>query len=1256
MFVGIVCRPAAPCLPSPGPSRPACLLTDPPALSLPCLFLQDQALPGGSSTSSSSATADVAGSKQQPEQPREASAAPAAPASRSAFAAHAGSVPPEFGTSAGSDAGSFMRQPRGVEAMMGGGSGQRRTLSGALTSPSGLSEHGSCLLVERTASSSSAHRALLGGAPSPDSASAATATALLELPEEHGDGERRSTDQPAPPAAPPPAGELAPTGDEQRQQGGGGSSAGAAATAAAARRPPGIARPTVLIPSPPAPTYVVQPMASPTSGLVHAYVGATIPIDELDLDAIDDIPSVDACGLSTSSSPTISGVAAGGRSTPGHLRGSRDFDLRRMAVVNSMLSPSMQTAAHISAASPSMAGGDPISISAEGAIPQLPGPAMMFTGATRGRALPGSNTSLVSAVSQGTEQQQQQQGGMEPAETLQLLHALRLSRGNTPSPAANGSSPAQPRSAMAATATPRTATACSSRASSAMGSPVPPPSNGPAAALLAGSVVASPRTPHSPLSAILSPRPNSARVLSAQQTPLPGPLFGSGFGVLPAAGASPGTSPGTSSAAAPSSTASSCCTGSGVGTSAGQPPAGAGAGRASLLGSSGGATAGSRRFASPSPTTAAGDAQQQQQQGEGVAQQAPTQMQQLLRQQLMQHDTRLGPHGGSPLSPSHHQQLPPRGDTLLSPSCPTPLVPPALTSAGSHNRQLADAAAAGAVPAPGTAAAGRTAGGVGHLSIHEWLDHQSWRLPYEVPQGLRDAADVRDAAAAAAAQQQHAYSRMGPGRGPGSRGSSQRNSITNLDSPGALLLLHSPSAGQFPAAAAQGHLSAVPPPALHFHHHQQQQQPGHPQQPAEVLLHRQLAAVQAAQAAAAAVHEHSGSDGVQADATHSRSLPGCTGRSVSWDGQSGGGAAAGVCCEELSIGVSGPLSDVQAPALPADGSLRHPPARTWQQQLSQLQRAGQQQQQQQSGPQASSDVVQRAGLSPVGQYPWPLGGTQRQLVGAAATCAAGQAWVGNGAPGHRPHERSTGTLQVRDSDVHAVRDVSGSSSSSSSGSNVVQQLGAGSHLYPAGGLHLDRPAGCSLCGPMDVREYQQSPEAAPWRLPQSPVLPSPGRPAAAAAGQHGQSDQHVLPGIAQLLQRRHEQQQRRQLAGVSWSTAASPTGAGSAASPSSCSADAAPAAGSSAKNLMVTAIDTGQVEQQHQPCRGRDNDSHGRRGSNAGSVAVLLSDAAFVSRVLSSLPGVDPQSGIVWDTVAELQQALSAQSRPAAAPRQQQPD
>jgi hypothetical protein len=1187
-------------------------------------------------------------------QPRDV-APPAAPAAAgySAFAALASSFPEPSTTPASSDAGSFMRQQlRGVEAMMGG---QRRTHSGALTSPSGLSDHDG-LLVERAASSSSTHRALLGGS-SPERPAVPTA-GLLNHPE------RNSVPNSSRDGNTMTAADSAPAGDAVQQH-----QAGVTTAGGEPRRPGGVARPTVVIPSPPAAVGYFVPMASPTSGLVQPYSAGAIPIDEIDLDVIDDIAGVDACSLSTSSSPTISGAVVG-RTTPGgHLRSSRDHhDLRRAALLNmQLLSPSMQQGAHISAAG----GGADISISVVGG--PMPSPPMMFTGPTRDRACPGSNNSLQSAGS-GAEQLP----STEPMDALQMLQTLRMSAGSTPSPAPNGS-PARPPSRSAA-ATPRTGMAGGSRTSSAAGSPVPPPSHGAAAALLAGNVVPSPRTPHSPLSVILSPRPGSARVASGQGTPLPGPLFGSGFNVLPV-GTSPGTSPATSSVAASnSSTVSSCCTGSGAGVPAGmQPPAAAG---------------GHSRFRSPTPTAGAG-ADAQQQQGEAAPQQ-PTH-QQLLRQQVLSHDTRYGPHGGSPLSPSHHhQQLPPRADVLLSPTCPTPLVPPALTSAGSHIRLVAESAAAGAAPAPGAAAGSRSVGGVGQLSIHEWLDHQSRMLPYEVPQGLRDAADLRDAVAQ---EQQHLQSRMGPGRGT----YSQRSSLSNLDSPGGLL--HGSGAstgpGRFPAAAG-GHVHAGVPvhPALHTlqeaqyaqtHSHSSQVEPSYGQ------LSIGLAG---------------GGWGAAAGTQHTCSEHGAA---------AGGATASAAPCIGLGVDTQGSEQQVQQHAggqQPSSNSSLHTACL------------------------ASSSPQYWGNTGPDGPSPAAPGlqgssiSTPVHAQGSPLLTDVQPACVLNACPHADPGQGHVHACQPLLQSA-GRRDVAGSSSQASRPTAV--QLGAGSHTYPArspvqqgncccsgqhasgdvqlchacsgnttdlgsvaasssssslGGRGADgrgQAAGRVLCAPLDVRDYQQPAVPLTWRQLQGQQLVSPtGHQAADAPArvpwQQAQLDQHVLPGIAELLHRRRGLQQHSQppaqgsppqatsgrcstagLHAESLPAAArlikghptaldpvAPARSAAAADAAVCDAAAEPAdAAASVRSSRDGCTAACHKAAATAPaCAGDTGGGSSHCGSNV-TLAELLHDDRFVGSILSDLPGVNPQSDIVRATVAELQEALSAEQGTAAQQRMQ---
>jgi hypothetical protein len=375
-------------------------------------------------------------------------------------------------------------------------------------------------------------------------------------------------------------------------------------------------------------------------------------------------------------------------------------------------------------------------------------------------------------------------------------------------------------------------------------------------------------------------------------------------------------------------------------------------------------------------------------------------------------------------------------------------------------------------------------------------------------------------------------------------------------------------------------------------------------------------------------------------------------------------------------------------------------------------------------------------LGPLGQFSWGLGAPrQLPLTPRAAqhstpgSEAAECAWCDcEPSQAHCPHAGSSqaaGMGSVRaaqHSDGHTGRGIGGSSSG---GSASAVQLGAGSHLYPAcspgrhscsscccpqhgdctcaasaaamwpGALECahrdpavqhsssrvgsDRPAGGSLCAALDVREYQQSAAPPTWRQLQSPLLSPSWRCAGAdvgadAARQHVQADQHVLPGIAQLLQRRGEQhhhtcsssssQQVQRQRGVSSPTAL-PDGSTGGLPWASCSsaglgaaADAHPTAagatgcwGDQSRDLGVPVAADGRCSSDggsdgSPPKRSRIAAAAQRgecetgQGCGATTIAELLWDKGFVVRVLRTLPGVDPQSQLVWDTVAELQQAL----------------
>uniref|UniRef100_A0A383V6Q4 Uncharacterized protein n=1 Tax=Tetradesmus obliquus TaxID=3088 RepID=A0A383V6Q4_TETOB len=577
---------------------------------------------------------------------------------------------------------------------------------------------------------------------------------------------------------------------------------GSAGHASASRPPSGLQnRPAAL---------QIQPPASPLGGgcvtpsgflspnaMARPYSGPPVLVDDLDLDVIDGVSNDGGTGgsNSASSSPVVNAVLRSGG-----LRSSRDHgDLRRTALMNQMLSPRPM-----------------MSLSTPSSGP----PSLVFTGETRARCvgpLPGSGGSTPSGTAEGEGVAPSFNSTAEHLEQL-LTSSVRNARGTPPagsaaSPSAAGSicngnsgsildrptrslpvTPAASRynvaAAMGAAAgsssTASYAPPSSSRSSSMTASPiVPPPSHGPAAALLAGSVVPSPRTPRSPLSMVLSPRPGSGMAYALQPgsasahgtpTALPPPLFGPGVSLAPA---------GVSAGSSPSADLSS--------SAALQQP---GSARTSFM-----SPAGSRlSAASPSPTLGVAAAlaaaqqqqqlqdytEQQQQDVQPVAsaqrevdeaasepaisldgasasvppqplarrpwqqqQQQPEHLPQLLRQQLQLHDTRLGPHGESPLSPSHHsaliqQQHRGEGGLRSSPTRPTPLVPPALAAAAAavHAVRRADAAASAAAAADEAAAAACEVEDVGPRSdVHEWLDQHSWRFSYELPTHLRDAAE-----------------------------------------------------------------------------------------------------------------------------------------------------------------------------------------------------------------------------------------------------------------------------------------------------------------------------------------------------------------------------------------------------------------------------------------------------------------------------------------------------------------------------------
>ncbi|KAF8068187.1 hypothetical protein HT031_001873 [Scenedesmus sp. PABB004] len=465
---------------------------------------------------------------------------------------------------------------------------------------------------------------------------------------------------------------------------------------------PGLPRPPLLIPpgSPRDAGCATPPAASPGGGLVRPYSGPTLAADQLDLDAIDDVPPAPGCASPVLSAP---GGGGGGGGRAGGPRSSRDHvDLRRAALMNHMLSPRPA----------------PLSVSAAGAA------AGLFTGDTRARGLPSGAAGGAAAAASGgsgagSAAASPLRGGAGGEDAGDALAALlgRGSRGGSPAAPSlpsilAGGGRSQPPTPTAGLARLAAGSAPgSSRGSSVTASPVPPPTHGAAAALLAGSVVASPHTPCSPLSALFSPR-SVAAAGSGCGSPLPPPLFaaggsaGAGFGAAlpgPAALAGPG------SAGSPRSAPGSARVWEVDPTLPNVPAVRPGWGPQLLL--------------------------QQQQQDAAAApptEPQPQHLQQRLRQQLQLHDTRLGPHGESPLSPSHHHSA------LAADGGAQPGATPATLS-------VAGAAPAGGAAAAPDAPAGAPGGAVGvagRRGVHEWLDQHSWLYPYELPPGLRDAADV----------------------------------------------------------------------------------------------------------------------------------------------------------------------------------------------------------------------------------------------------------------------------------------------------------------------------------------------------------------------------------------------------------------------------------------------------------------------------------------------------------------------------------
>ena len=161
-----------------------------------------------------------------------------------------------------------------------------------------------------------------------------------------------------------------------------------------------------------------------------------------------------------------------------------------------------------------------------------------------------------------------------------------------------------------------------------------------------------------------------------------------------------------------------------------------------------------------------------------------------------------------------------------------------------------------------------------------------------------------------------------------------------------------------------------------------------------------------------------------------------------------------------------------------------------------------------------------------------------------------------------------------------------------------------------------------------------------------------GAAAAADAGrQRGLSDQDVLPGIAQLLQRRSErhQQQQRPQEQLGASRQATAQGAGSSSYSGAVELSSAPSMLAGAHLAEGRCSSGAPIDSEGSPAK-RSKTAAAAAQCSAGdssdcccarvTLAELLRDRRFVARVLCTLPGVDPQSDLVWETVAELQQAL----------------
>lgn len=278
--------------------------------------------------------------------------------------------------------------------------------------------------------------------------------------------------------------------------------------------------------------------------------------------------------------------------------------------------------------------------------------------------------------------------------------------------------------------------------------------------------------------------------------------------------------------------------------------------------------------------------------------------------------------------------------------------------------------------------------------------------------------------------------------------------------------------------------------------------------------------------------------------------------------------------------------------------------------------------------------------------------------------------------------------------MHTGRDAA--SSNSNSGLSVMQ-LGAGSHLYPAGSPEhrccacqqsSGQASGAASSSNNNISSSssaggspgavsasagsgQQQHLVAPltWQQLQMPLrLPishgqqrhDAGVPGVQGSHRHQpQAQQNTLPGIAELLRLRHEppllqgQESGSTIPSRGQSYRAARRGSPAAAlSPEFDTLPASNRHPSTCGNPRGTAGDESCPRSTLDRATAATAGLGGSRAATPSlcsdtisskdtALAALLMDNGFVFRVLASLPGVDPASDLVQTTVAELQQALS---------------